>query len=97
MIPLRVGSLEDAPLEASKWLKLQMLVDEDELGHLFEALGNFYIFRVGAVLPKGEAQLSYAAFLKVYSDYIACLKKGEIPSDSFFRSYFSSIFTLDPS
>ncbi|HEV8052117.1 MAG TPA: hypothetical protein VGP47_06465 [Parachlamydiaceae bacterium] len=90
---LRVGSGTELPLQASKWLDLQLLIDIDEMRDLFTALGDFEIFQVGMVCGINEGIISKQKFLEVYEAYIECLKKGEIPEEKIYRPYFSSIFT----
>ncbi|MCH9627665.1 MAG: hypothetical protein S4CHLAM2_13070 [Chlamydiales bacterium] len=47
---------------------------------LFSALPPFSLYQVGSLTPKGEGILSHATFLETYGDYVAHLKRGEIPS-----------------
>ncbi len=90
---LRIGSGAELPLQASKWLDLQLLIDVDEMRALFSALGDFEIFQVGMVCGIDEGIISKEKFLEAYGVYIECLKKGEIPEEKIYRPYFSSIFT----
>lgn len=91
---LRIGNGSELPLQASKWLEQQLLVDTNEMESLFSALGDFAIFKVGSVCKNDEGELTKNEFLQCYSDYIECLKRGEIPEEQQFRSVFSSIFTV---
>lgn len=92
--PLSVGKGNEPPLQASKWLDLQLLIDVDELQELFCALGPFNIFKVGSVCPLQQGEISKALFLEQYEQYITHLKSGEIPPEKLYRSLFSSIFTV---
>lgn len=94
MTDLRQGSGSELPLQASKWLDLPLLLDAKEMEALLADLGNFKIFRVGAVCGRDEGGISKQVFLDQYTAYIDCLKRGEIPEEKNFRPYFSSIFTL---
>jgi hypothetical protein len=90
---LRIGSGTELPLQASKWLDLQLLIDIDEMRDLFTALGDFEIFQVGMVCGIDDGIISKEKFLEVYEAYLDCLKKGKIPEEKTYRPYFSSIFT----
>ena len=83
------------PMQATKWLKIQLLIDAGEMENLFTALGPFEIFIAGAVTDKGGGKVAQEDFLKVYSQYIQTLKAGKIPLESDFRQFFSSVFTKD--
>ncbi|MBA3603001.1 MAG: hypothetical protein H0W50_05035 [Parachlamydiaceae bacterium] len=90
---LRIGSGTELPLQASKWLDLQLLIDVNEMRTLFSALGDFEIFQVGMVCGIDEGIISKEKFLEAYGAYIECLKKSEMPDEKIYRPYFSSIFT----
>ncbi|MBA3237214.1 MAG: hypothetical protein H0T62_02545 [Parachlamydiaceae bacterium] len=92
---LRIGSGSELPLQASKWLEQQLLIDAPEMESLFSALGDFTIFKVGYVCKSDEGEVSKSDFLDQYNEYIECLKKGKIPEEQQFRSLFSSIFTVE--
>jgi hypothetical protein len=80
-------------LEASKWLQSQVLIDAREMELLFESLGAFAIYKTGIVVTEHTREVSKDLFLKVYFDYVNCLKKGGIPDETSYRSVFSSVFT----
>lgn len=93
-IPLRptVGS----SLQASKWQKIPLLIDENEMQTLLFELGKLWIVRTSGVISNGEEVISQADFLEVYKFYIDALKKGENVQDPRLRSYFSAILTTFP-
>lgn len=93
MIPYRDSLLP--PFQASKWLHCRLLVDEEEMSSLFEALGPFWIVRVSGLIPIGQEIIPKEEFLAVYQTYVEALKKGEISSDPRFRITFSSVLTHD--
>jgi len=93
---ITVGTAEDQPLQASKWLQLQMLIDVNELQLLFDALAPFYIFKAGALCTTGDEEICKEDFINVYSQAIEMLKSGDIPSEKLYRAYFSSVFTRTP-
>lgn len=97
MTQLRTGSPQDPPLQASKWLQIQVLADATEMAHLFESLGDFQIFMTGTVCAAHEGEISKSDFLKLYAGYINALKQGHLPDEGLYRQAFSSIFTTDPS
>lgn len=80
-------------LQASKWLKLPVLVDENEMAALLAALGEYWMFTIGGVIPQGSGCLSQQEFLHAYQEYVQLLKKGKKPEDRAFKRIFSSVFT----
>nr|MBA2728315.1 hypothetical protein [Parachlamydiaceae bacterium] len=93
---LRCGSSQEPPLQASKWLQLQVLADSQEMERLFDAFGNFLIFKAGVLCNAGEGEISKEEFLRLYSNYVDALKLGQLPDDALYRQSFSSVFTTDP-
>jgi len=91
---LRLSDVTEVPLQASKWLQVQALLDDSEMDLLFQALGDFYLFRAGAICLPGEEEISKEEFLDKYRSYIAQLKKGELPEENAYRAYFSSILSV---
>lgn len=94
---IRISSLsEEPPLQASKWISVQMLLDADEMRALFDALGPFHIYSVGTVVSRGEESLERETFLKLYQEYVEALQKGELPDDSAYRRAFAAVLTVTP-
>lgn len=91
---LRIGTGKELPLQASKWLDLQLLVDADEMKALLSSLDAFKIYRVGAVCGLNEGEIPVQTFIEQYRRYIECLKQGIVPEEKEYRPIFSSIFTL---
>lgn len=84
------------PMQATKWLKVQLLAEASEIEALFTSLGDFDIFISGSVTAKGEGKISHEQFIKTYTHYIQELQKGKIPAERDYRLFFSTIFTKDP-
>lgn len=82
------------PYHASKWLSLGMLVDLGEMQDFLNALGPFFIYPLGAVVPRGQDQIKIEDFLTLYQSYIEALKQGRVPEERSFRSIFSSALSL---
>jgi hypothetical protein len=82
-------------LQASKWQKCPVLLDVNEMGELFKALGSFWIIQISGLIPTGQEIIGQEAFLEVYSHYIDSLKRGENTTDSRLRPYFSSVLTTN--
>src|ERR1700722_1912206 len=94
--PLRiVDAHSQSQMEASKWLKIQVLAEATEIAALFQVFGNFEIYPTGVLLQPGEGLLSKEKFLEVYDYYAGSLKRGEIPKDELYRPYFNSVFTME--
>jgi len=94
---LRIAlSGSEPPMQASKWLQHQVLVDADEMEALFQELGNFSIYHVSGLVKSGEEEISKPKFLDSYRQYVQDLKQGKMPSESAYRQIFSSVFTCSP-
>lgn len=95
--PLRISSMAvEGALQASKWLKCQVLLDADEMEALFTAMGPFFIYLPSSVHKPGEECVTKQDFLTQYRLYVADLQAGRLPDETLFRSLFSSIFTASP-
>lgn len=94
-ISLRVGTTTEAPLEASKWLEVQALIDEEELAELFASLPPFNLFFCGAVVQRDAAMIPADEFVRSYKDYVDTLKRGDIPNIPFYRKELSPAMTAD--
>lgn len=91
---LRLSSLADEiPMQASKWLQSQILIDAEEMESLFAAMGDFSIFQAGSLTKAGYGAIDKKAFLDLYSQYIEILKSGSLPEESWYRPFFSSVFS----
>lgn len=82
-----------ASLQASKWQKCPLLIEVNEMRELLAALGQFWMVQISGLVPLGQEIISQEAFLDVYHQYIAALKRGEYSQDPRIRSYFSATFT----
>lgn len=67
--------------QASKWLKVQVLCDAEELAQLFDALRPFYLFPLTGFVTTNAA-LSEQTFLQEYGSWIEGLKKGKVPTEA---------------
>lgn len=86
--PIRISSPKaEGILQVSKWTKVQILLDADEMRELLDGLGNVYFVAVSE--PVKEGVISASDFLEKYSDYIFLLKQGQIPPAEEFRRLFS--------
>lgn len=95
--PIRVSSIhQEVPLQASKWLSSQILVDEIELESLFKNLGQFYLYSTGSIVELGTSGYTQDEFLSIYREYISALKQGVLPEEAKFRKPFSSVLTNTP-
>lgn len=91
---IRVSTVKpDIPMQASKWLHSQVLLDVDEMSLLLTEIGTFYIYLTGCLLQQGKGAVTQKDFLDKYASYITALKSGKSVDPQEFRAYFSSIFT----
>lgn len=93
-IPLR--TTVGYSLQASKWQKLPLLIDAEEMRMLMGSLEPFWMVQISGLMPIGQEIISKEAFLEVYEHYLLTLKNGENPSDPRLRPYFSSVWTTFP-
>ncbi len=98
MNDLRISSYQEQPLQASKWLEVQALLESDEMALLFDVLAPFSLFQCGSITQRGiggeEGQKQAKAdFLSHYKDYVESLKSGELPLVSSYQICFSSVLT----
>lgn len=94
-VELRESTLqEEGPLQVSKWLSLQMLLDGEEMASLLESCQPL-IFCGSAVVAKGKSQVFPEGFLHVYRDYVEELKQGRLPNEALYRQRFNDLWTLD--
>ena len=76
---LRLG--KGGGYQASKWLKVQVLCDADELAQLFELLHPFRIYPLGGFVQNPCPPIAHGAFLQEYGSWIEGLKKKQLPLD----------------
>ena len=84
---------EEGVYQGSKWLKLQVLCDGEELRGLFEQIAPFWIFPLTGVVD-GQPILQ-ERFLSEYSRWIEGLKQGTVPSDAELRRLLACAWTDD--
>lgn len=97
MTSLRFADVNsEPPMQASKWLKIQALIDESEIQALFTELGEFSIYLTGSITPRGEGVVSKDYFLSVYKNYIEALKHRRLPEESEYKAIFSSVISISP-
>jgi hypothetical protein len=91
---LRISKPADEGVyQASKWLKYQILLDAEELGSLFRALGQFWIFPMTGIV--NGKPTSHDFFIAEYGRWIEGLKNGIIPSAEMFRRLLACVFVDD--
>lgn len=96
MTSLPIVTVRDQqPLQAAKWLKIQILLDFCEMERLLEELNHPFIFLTGVLLNLGEEEISTNNFLEKYREYVTLLKRGIPAVDDSFRQLFSSVLTTD--
>lgn len=84
------------PLQASKWLKHQILIDIDEMRELFTALGEFFLYQTSGIISEEKGSISHGEFLRCYEGYIDAIKEGHLPEEALYRHMFSSVMTVTP-
>jgi hypothetical protein len=94
MTVLKVSSLqEEGVLQVSKWLKFQVLLDEEEMVSLLETLDPIFIAVVSEAVGEEDGLVQTEEFLNAYRGYVQTLKAGTIPEEKGLRRYFSAALT----
>ena len=94
MTIFRMSSLkQEGVLQVSKWIKVQLLLDREEMIDLIEKLDPFYLIMVSKPVKKQRAILEKKDFLQSYSEYVQALKQGRVIQDNYIRENFSCAMT----
>jgi hypothetical protein len=73
-----ISTLEkEGHFQAAKWLVVQALVDEVELGQLMEE--DFLIYPLSGLFTLDAFPMEKGLYLKAYGSWIAALKEGVVP------------------
>ncbi|MBU6383932.1 MAG: hypothetical protein KGQ49_05485 [Verrucomicrobia bacterium] len=92
---LRISTPErEGTYQGSKYLKYQVLCDENELGRLFQRLGAVWMYRLTGL--NDGAPIEPGRFLLEYAQWMAALREGRVPSDQALRSLLASAWTVEP-
>ncbi|MBY0529537.1 MAG: hypothetical protein K2P51_05030 [Rhabdochlamydiaceae bacterium] len=96
MTSLRISSPnEEGVLQVSKWLKYQVLLSQQEMKGLLEALKPLFIAVGSEPVTLDNALIAPEEFLRIYAGYVQALIAGSLPEDKLLRRTFSSLFTQD--
>lgn len=87
-------SKKNIPLQVSKWVKVPLLVDDQEMESLIQQLPSFKVYDVQKVTAPQEGIYESRSFLEKYGEYVAALKQGELPQINDFRPLFSSVWSV---
>lgn len=88
---------QEGPFHASKWLKHQFLIDEEEMVSFLDAIGDVLFFHASGPVSASKASLSKQDFLQVYRSYILAIKNGEAVDEKELRRFFCNYLTNDAS
>ena len=95
MIPRISTPSQEGFYQASKWLKFQVLIDQNELDDLFQRMGSFGIYPLTGLLDESQVLLPQEAFLSEYGSWIEGLQRGVIPSDAQLRKILACAWSAD--
>lgn len=84
---------QEGILQVSKWIKVQLLLDQEEMIDLIDKLDPFYLITVSKPIKKQEAVLERKDFLQSHAEYIQALKQGRVLQDNCIRENFSCAMT----
>lgn len=81
--------VKEGVYQGSKWLKIQALIDADEMQQMFASLGDFWIFSLNGIF-NGDP-ISREDFLQNYTKIINTLKEGNLPSKELLKNNFACV------
>ncbi len=84
------------PIQVSKWLKTQVLLDSDEMESLLSSLGSFKIYITSRITSENDHEVSVQQFLSSYTEYVNVLKQGQEPQNASYKDLFSTVFSVTP-
>jgi hypothetical protein len=84
-------------IEMNKWLRIQVLLDTEEMAQLFSEFSDLQIYYSGSLVPCGKEKLENELFLQAHKAYIDALKTGNIPNPELYRREFSTVWTAESS
>ncbi|MDR2539432.1 MAG: hypothetical protein LBC45_02290 [Chlamydiales bacterium] len=84
---------QEGLLQVSKWMKVQILLDQEEIVDLFKKLDPFYLITVSKPVKEPSVLLSQNDFLQAHLKYIQLLKEGRVVQSGYFRECFSCAMT----
>lgn len=90
-IPFSEKPLEK--IEISQSRKISLLIDEQEMEHLFASLPPFEMWDVCRPVSLEEAQISTHTFLIQYEKYVRGIRGGMLVEENFLRPFFSCVMT----
>lgn len=79
--------------QASKWLKIPVLLDGEEMKQFIDALGSFWIFHIGGI--SDGKPIRHGFFVEEYVRIIEALKKGKLPTSEELRRIMAAVFIDD--
>lgn len=94
VLRISTPALEGA-FHTSKWLKHQLLIDENEMKDLLEAIGACYICHASGPVDKNAAFVSKEALLQRYCGYIKAIKESAPVDERELRRFFCNYLTYD--
>lgn len=84
---------QEGLLQVSKWIKVQLLLDQEEMSDLLKILEPFYFVIVSKPVKEQYSLIEKAVFLYAYSEYVQALQKGEVSQNNSLRECFSCAMT----
>lgn len=79
------------PLQASKWISIQVLLNREEMDNLVDTLGSFAIY---LTQPNSHPLVQHDQFMEAYGRYVTDLQSKVIPESPEYRALFSTFWSL---
>lgn len=93
---MRISTPEiEGSFQAAKWLKIQALVEPEELAVLFDEPFEIYPLSGGFALE--AFPMKKEKFLEAYRSWIEKLKEGIVPTDDDLRAFNATAWATNPS
>lgn len=81
---------------ASRYLRVQVLLDIEEMRLLIEALRPMYFYRTHGLMGANQEGVVHEEFLDAYHYYVASLQAGKLPEEARYRDAFYLSWTKTP-
>ena len=95
-LPLQLSDFQkEGAFQASKWLKIQALIDAKEMKDLLQSLSGIRIFSMRGVVQEQGIEISQEKFLQTYASWNKALQEKKVPSREDLGSILSCVWTLD--
>lgn len=92
---LECDHLNDYQAKFSKWISIEVLLDEIEIRLLLECLSPLFLLKTHKSIEESSFIFDKKDFVKEYTTYISQLKNGKVPEIKSFKKLFHFFLTAN--